>query len=242
AYQTTVAAARLSTGVITSIKTDFVRTGSSGEACGDYFLVASPGDKIGRISMTLAYDGQSASFTIGETITGGTSGATAVVLQDSDSGTSGTLTLGSIDGTFQDNESLTGSTSGVAIANGTLAFTYTVITGAPKAAGITIIEARAIAFNLDGDESAVQYSPVDSGTNPPFDSWSTDITASGGGKLNYRRAGRANVVVPISRAIVIFAEKGVWAFQIDVIDSAGVLTKVDTRLYYELNGGGRAAL
>ena len=71
---------------------------------------------------TLAYDNQTANYTAGNTITGSTSGATATIIADSDSGTSGTLSLGNVVGTFIDNEviSETGGGSGSAQANGIL--------------------------------------------------------------------------------------------------------------------------
>jgi hypothetical protein len=57
-----------------------------------------------------------------ETVTGGNSNATAVVLLDS----SGTMTLGNIDGTFQSGETLTGSSSGATTnTTSTVTTTYT---------------------------------------------------------------------------------------------------------------------
>lgn len=68
----------------------------------------------------LAYDGQSANFTVGEIVRGASTGAYGTVLADTDGGTSGTLLLGNVKGTFLDNEVLTGTVTGVAVANGTL--------------------------------------------------------------------------------------------------------------------------
>lgn len=69
---------------------------------------------------TLAYDGQTANFTVGLILTGDTSGATARIVADSDSGTTGTLTVRDIVGEFLDNEVIRDSATGVAQANGTL--------------------------------------------------------------------------------------------------------------------------
>jgi len=69
---------------------------------------------------TLAYDAQTANFTVGQILTGGTSGATARIIADSDSGTTGTLTLHSIVGAFIDNETITDGAGGSALANGAL--------------------------------------------------------------------------------------------------------------------------
>jgi len=74
----------------------------------------------GNDAAKLDYDGQTVNFTLGETVTGGTSGATGVVDIDNDSGSTGTLVLLSVTGTFQDDEALTGSSTGVAVVNGVL--------------------------------------------------------------------------------------------------------------------------
>ena len=72
----------------------------------------------------LLYDGQTSNFTTGLILTGGTSGATAEIIADTDSGTYGILTLGNIKGTFADNETITDSSTGSATANGTVGDTY----------------------------------------------------------------------------------------------------------------------
>lgn len=71
---------------------------------------------------TLPYDGQTANFTEGTTLTGATSAATAKIVNDVDGGTTGTLTLSQINGTFQDDEAITddNGSPGAAVVNGTL--------------------------------------------------------------------------------------------------------------------------
>jgi len=66
----------------------------------------------------LAYDGQTVNFTVGEIITGGTSGAVARILSDVDAGATGTLTIKDVTGIFVDNEAITGSSGGAAVVNG----------------------------------------------------------------------------------------------------------------------------
>lgn len=77
----------------------------------------------------LLVDGGSAEFVVGETVTGGTSGATGVILEIRDlagvwdgvtsSGTA-TLVLGSVTDAFdEDGEDITGDADGVAVADGT---------------------------------------------------------------------------------------------------------------------------
>ena len=53
------------------------------------------------------YVDQTANFTIGQKVTGGTSGATGTILGDLDEGTKGTLTLSRVTGTYQDGETIT---------------------------------------------------------------------------------------------------------------------------------------
>jgi len=219
------------------IKTNFVTRGFDGARYGDYFFVASPGDKINRISQELDYDGQTGNFTVGDVVTGGTSGATAIILEDADAGATGTLTLGNISGTFADNEALTDATTGVAVVNGELQYVATEITNAPKAKVLKAIDTRLYAGNLEGEEQAVQYSEVDDGTNPPFTAWSNTTVATAGGKVYYRSAGDVNVIDNLGNIIIIGANEGKWAFTIDTIDSGGTLTKIDNTVMYRIDSG-----
>lgn len=75
----------------------------------------------------LAYDGQSGNFTAGLVLTGTTSGATGLIEADVDGGTTGTLTLSGVVGTFVDNEAITDSSTGAAVVNGNLAGSYSTI-------------------------------------------------------------------------------------------------------------------
>lgn len=69
---------------------------------------------------TLAYTSQTVNFTAGLKITGGTSAATGYIESDADGGTTGTLTLSNVTGTFQTSETITDSGSGSATTNGIL--------------------------------------------------------------------------------------------------------------------------
>lgn len=69
---------------------------------------------------TLAYDAESGAFTEGLVLTGATSGATARITHVQDDGTTGTLYLGEVSGTFQDNEVITDTSTGSALVNGTI--------------------------------------------------------------------------------------------------------------------------
>jgi hypothetical protein len=65
----------------------------------------------------LTYDALTAAFAPGETVTGGTSGATAAIIGIAPTASAaGVLKVGAITGTFQDNEAIT-SAAGAAVAN-----------------------------------------------------------------------------------------------------------------------------
>jgi hypothetical protein len=69
----------------------------------------------------LAFSGQSANFTVGNIIVGGTSGARGRLVSQSDAGATGTLLLDKVKGNFQNGEALTDSPgAGNGTANGTL--------------------------------------------------------------------------------------------------------------------------
>lgn len=81
-------------------------------------------------SRAVAYDGGSAVFAVGLTVTGGTSGATGVVLNIGAAEASGTLVLTDVRGTFVDNEAITDSATGAAVVNGSpAALTVTAAAG-----------------------------------------------------------------------------------------------------------------
>jgi len=84
---------------------------------------------------TLGFDAETSAFAIGETLTGGTSSATATIQGiKKTSATAGTLYLSGVTGTFQDNETITDGATGSATADGTLtadASTVTMSGGTP---------------------------------------------------------------------------------------------------------------
>lgn len=68
----------------------------------------------------LSYDAQSGNFTVGDTVKGESSGATGVIVKDTDAGTAGTLVIKTLrDGVFLDNEIITDESTGSATTNGT---------------------------------------------------------------------------------------------------------------------------
>lgn len=108
-----------------------------------------------RPGSTLAYDTQTANFTVGNILTGASSGATARIIADSDSGTTGTLTLSDISGEFIDNEIITDSGSGSATANGALSHQNVTLDGVGVTSTRTAYEtdsAWACVFASNGPE------------------------------------------------------------------------------------------
>ena len=75
-----------------------------------------------RQNFTLGYDTGTAAFTAGKTLTGTTSHATAIIISTGPAA-SGTITLHTITGTFQDDEAITDNngTPGAAKVNGVIA-------------------------------------------------------------------------------------------------------------------------
>ena len=72
---------------------------------------------IRDLTSTLDYDGGTALFTAGQTITSGSGGSATIVAVNGDA-TSGTLRLKDITGTFADNDTLTGGGGGSARLDG----------------------------------------------------------------------------------------------------------------------------
>lgn len=82
----------------------------------------------------LNYDGGTLAFTAGQTVTGGTSGASAVIVKVIGTATSGVLWLGAVTGgPFQDNEAIT-SAGGAALVNGAISLLFGKITGVSTSA------------------------------------------------------------------------------------------------------------
>lgn len=100
---------------------------NAGGTAGVLHKATTSGWAAQSLGSLLDFDAGTAAFVEGETVTGGTSGATAtvrrVVLQSgtySGSDADGFLVLSGITGTFQNNEALSGSVAGAATADGTV--------------------------------------------------------------------------------------------------------------------------
>lgn len=244
AYDNIVAAYDVITDTSTTIHT--YSTSSqiySGDRYGGYFFVTNGKEEIGRVTQILNYDAQTVNFTVGSILTGTTSGATATILQDADGGAAGVLTLGYIEGVFQDNEAITDIDGGAAVANGAVTWGFATMAGSPICKVLTAIGTRLYAGNLDSDRTAVWYSQADDGSNPPFGTWTVGTNAADPGKLYFRNAGAVNDIVAFGGDIVVvFSEFGKWAFYTETIESAGSLKKIDRTVMQKVDFGGLASV
>lgn len=244
AYDTTLAAYDVDTDTVTNIKTDFSASETfEGERAGDYFFVTNGVEYPYRITRTLDYDAQTGNFTVGDIITGATSGATAVILEDNDAGVTGTLTLGTVSGIFQDGEVITDNATGSADVDGTLTWTPTEVSTAPIAKGIRLLGSRLFLFALQDGISSVAYSETDDGSNPPFTNWTVGTDVDDPGLVSSRNIGEIKDIQQMGGYYVVWGEDGKYAFVITSIDSGGTLSKVDDFLMHRIDfGGARGAL
>ena len=195
-YATTLAVYNLNDNTINTIKSDFtknltggVRYGNSVYSCNSKF-----GEDIYVTTLpTLLYKTQTVDFEVGLTITGGTSGATATIVSDSDGGATGTLTLDNIKGVFVNDEALTDSSTGVAVVNGTMTYTNTAAISAgagtvPKCEALSVYDKSLVAVNTNNNESELLLSKQNT-----FTDWDTTATDVGDAySIIYSFAGKAN--------------------------------------------------
>jgi hypothetical protein len=128
-----------------------------------------------REGSELAYDTQTANFTVGNVLTGASSGATARIVADSDSGTTGTLTLTDIVGIFTDNEIITDGGTGSATVNGALTHANVTLDGVGNVAVRTAYETDstwACAFAANGQELELKVTGASGATVE----WTANVT------------------------------------------------------------------
>lgn len=156
-FGTTIAIYEISTNTYTALKTDFsANEGFDGARYGDYFYGVNGVDSMERFyreitaglsynvagTNTIYFGSQTGNFTTGQVVTGSTSGATATITAQTDSGTSGDLTVTALNGTaFQIGEPLTDPLGG----DGSVTTINTIIigsrvTGATSGATANVLE------------------------------------------------------------------------------------------------------
>ena len=145
---------------------------------------------------TLDFDAEVSAFESGETVTGGTSGATGYIAHVDSNGSTGRLYLADAVGIFQDNETLT-SASGEATANGVATAYYTGIDGVDTEDLDYVWVYKNRLFFVEKDSMNAWYLPIDQvgGTAEVFPlggvftlggkllfgaSWSLDSSGEGG--------------------------------------------------------------
>jgi len=200
-YGKTAAFYHPETETLTTVKTNFtLEKDFTGGRYGYRFYINSEGDKPGFLTMTLAYDDQTANFTAGRILTGQTSGATGFIISDTDGGTTGTLTLDNVVGVFLDDEIITddNATAGSATVNGTNAGAFTSLSSAPKCKLLAIGQKELYAANIietgSIDPTAVWVSDIDQGSGIP-DTWTVGITAGDAYRVRYGSGGEVNSLV-----------------------------------------------
>lgn len=214
---------------------------------GDYLHVANGTEKPVQISRTVAYDAGTVDFVVGSLITGATSGATAVVLEKTGVTATGTLTLGSIKGTFVDDELITGTGGGSADVNGVVGWTSTILTNAPVCGGVFIYDQRLVLYKIETNPSQVlysqQFSPIAATPNPPFQIFapvSTPPIPTDAGSTSFSNAGEVTrLVVPTAGGqLIAFYDDGEAGLVLQTInvDTTGLAQSV--RIDFQSEGLG----
>lgn len=145
----------------------------------------------------LNFDAQTANFTIGATITGATSGSTAVIKGQTDAGTTGSLYVGTVTGSgFVDNEIISGG-GGSATVNGLIIPLFVAFTGITTSSLSYVWSYKSRLFFIEKNSMNAWYLPIDanSGAAVKFpmggiftrggsllfgSSWSLDTSGDGG--------------------------------------------------------------
>lgn len=163
------------TAAITGQSSGYYGSQMMGTSGGEFLLVANGSDYVWYFDNTdwnpitdvavnnLAYDAKTADFTAGETVTGGTSGATATILAVIPATTAtGSLKIGPVTGgPFQDNETVT-SAGGSADANGAEAVASAItITGVATTALSAPWQYASRVFFVEQGTQSAWYLPVD---------------------------------------------------------------------------------
>lgn len=118
------------------------------------------------------------------------------------------------------------------------ALTITLISGSPLAKVLKAIGPRLYAGNLSTDSTAVAYSDIDTGANPPFTNWTVGTLATDPGLVSYRNAGPVNSIELLGNNIIVFGVNGKWAFNTTTFDSNGTTRKVDNLIMNRADFGG----
>ena len=228
-------------GTTIEVKSDFTAELTDALKYGTYCYIAdgNDGDNIGYLKATLAYDGQTANFTVGKILTGTDSNARAVIIADADGGTTGTLTLKILSGSFRNDEIITdnNTTPGTAVANGTLAISWTEIADAPACEKLAIITGNRLAGgNTNTDVSEVHVSRVDQLSGVPFSAtadWTVATDPDSPFKQTFSNGGEVKSFGKLGSQTVVLLDDGKFGFRITQIDVSGTGLVLDTPIDFQ---------
>lgn len=227
--------------VTIDVKDDFSAEVTDGVPYGGYFYVAddNDGDSIGYLKATLDYKDQTVNYTVGLKLTGADSNAKAIILADSDSGATGTLTLKMLSGSFEDGEIITDNTGppGSATVDGTLAVSWTEISDAPKCKKLAIINGnRLAAGNTINNVSEVHISRADQLLGVPFvdaADWTVGEEPESPFKHTFDEAREVTAFGKIGNQTVVLLDQGKFGFRITQIDVSGTGLVLDTPVDFQ---------
>lgn len=187
---------------------------------GGYFLTAVNGvdearlfdgeewyDQNGGRLVRLEYDSVGSGFTVGLTVTGATSGATGVVERIIDNVLFGTLYLRGGSGDFQNNETITDSGSGAALANGASVVLAPAITGGDTSTFSHVSAYRERLFFVKKDSLTVYYLPVNS-IGGALSSFNLAGVFSKGGEILFTAPWSTNTGSGLDNALAVVSTEG----------------------------------
>ncbi len=117
------------------------------------------------------------------------------------------------------------------------ALTITEVASSPVMKKIFVVANR-LAGVLASDPTQLRYSEVDTGSNPPFTTWSNSTTATDGGQVGYRNAGEIHDVLYLGNVFICLCDYGKWGFTIDQSDVGGSVNKIDQDVFSNQDLGG----
>jgi len=144
----------LEPGQVAYVEGKILAKQQNGKNIGVYHVSAA----FKRNPAQLNFDNQITDFTVGQIVTGETSGATARIVGQSDSGGSGYIELTDIRGIFVNNETISDPEGGEALVNGALVEQNVTIKGSQVSlhADVEDVAGWAVALNANGGEIRLQ--------------------------------------------------------------------------------------
>ncbi len=247
-YGTTLAFYNPSDSSFELIKSDFSSSEPFSSAVyGDFLYICNGEDRIHVVKKVLDYKNKTTEFTGNKILTGATSGATAVLLQNiaGTPTTSGTLTLMNISGEFQDGEIITDSEGGSATVDGDLRYQIAEIAGSPRAKILFIHDDRLFAGNTSSNKTELLWSNKYSGSSVPFCSWYPTYYLSyygGPGSFQNNSFGELKEIGAIGNQIVAVYDQGKAGFNLKVVNMVTSTAEVPNVNFQDGNFGNKGGI